>query len=340
MTQVVTQPIDSPAVWVGGELADSADWIHHLTVEEIADIDSALGVAVASGRPLTDLRPEDFPLGVALGPLVDSWHADLDRGRGFALIRGVPVDRYTDEEAELLFWGLGLHLGTPTSQNAAGDLLGHIRDTGADPDDPSVRLYKTRERLGFHSDGADIIALLCLGTAREGGESLLVSAPAVFNEVQRRRPDLVPLLFEQYPFDRNEEDREGEDPYFLFPICRVENGELSTFFIGWYIRDSQRHDSAPRLTPDQRELLDLIDEIAEDPHLHLSMALRRGDIQLAKNSVLLHSRNEFVDHDEPENKRHLLRLWLAATHGFDDASDVLNFGIPEKEGVVADADAD
>jgi len=160
----------------------------------------------------------------------------------------------------------------------------------------------------------------------------------VYNQILDRRPDLAPLLFELFPFDRNDEQNEGELPYFMFPICHVgADGRVGWFFLDWYIRGSQRHPEAPRLSAEQLELLDLVNQIASDPEMYLAMYLQRGDLQLCKNSVLLHARAEYEDFDEPELKRHLLRLWLAATRGFADGDDMFRIGIAAKEGTTSES---
>ena len=338
MTEIRTTSIAAPAAWRSRELTSKRDWIHPLTTAGIRDLDRAVERARASGKPLAELRRSDFPL-TTLAASVERWLDVLESGRGFLLVRGVPVERYGEQGATLAYWGLGLHLGTPVSQNAAGDLLGHVRDTGAAPSDPTVRLYKTHEQLGFHTDGADIIGLLCLRPAKSGGTSRIASSAAIYNEILRRRPDLVPALYEPFPFDRNGEERPGEPPYFSIPLCRHAHFALRTFYIGWYIRGSQRHASAPRLSPEQRAVIDLIDEIAADPAFHLDMEFVSGDIQWLKNSVTLHARTEFEDHPEPERKRHLLRLWLTSRRAFSDSDAFLNTGIPRKEGVSSDAAA-
>lgn len=335
--------IDSKAgaseTWTGAELAERDDWIHELTPGEIAALDAALSHARETGKAMEALTRDDFPLG-ELSSVVDRWLLQLDLGLGFVLVRGIPVERYGQDDSEIAYWGLGLHLGTPVSQNSAGDLLGHVRDIGADPSDPSIRLYKTHEQLGFHSDGADIIGLLCLQPARSGGESRIICTATIHEQIAERRPDLLPTLYEPIPFDRNEEQKDGEDPFFMFPICHTAaDGRTSWFYIDWYIRGSQRHPEAPRLSASQIDLIDLIDEIAADPQLYLSMQLRQGDMQLCKNSALLHSRTEYVDYEEPERKRHLIRLWLAAKKGFDDGDKFLRGGIPTKDGIETDSDA-
>lgn len=333
---IPAQRLRGPAAWLGAEQARRRDWIHQLSAAEKAELEEALATARSSGKPLCEITAADFPLRSLRGR-IETWLDELETGRGFLLVRGVPIDGKSDADCQLLYWGIGAHLGTAVSQNAAGDLLGHVRDTGADAADPSVRLYKTRETLGFHTDGADIIGLLCLRPARRGGISRIASSVAVFNEIQHRRPDLVPLLFEPFPFDRNEEQADGEDPFFSFPLCAWDGAHLRTFYIGWYIRGSQRHPEAPRLTPEQHQLIDLIDEIAESPDVHLDMDFQPGDMQLLKNSVIVHARTEFEDFAEPERKRHLLRLWLTAHRPLTGGDALLQGGIPKKEGVAGDA---
>jgi hypothetical protein len=273
--RILREPIDTPSNWRGEELSASDTWIYRLSPTEISDLECGLEVAKASDRSLFELTRADFPLPV-LGEAIAGWMLELQRGRGFINVKGIPVERLNQADAELCYWGIGLHMGRAVSQNAAGDLLGHVRDTGADPDDPSVRLYKTRVELGFHSDGADLVALFCLQQSRDGGETLLVSTTALYNEILRRRPDLIELLYQPFAFDRNDEEGEGEPGFFEIPICRVLNERPCFFYIPWYIRQAQRHPTAPRLTAAQHELLDLIDALAADPKLHLSMRLEPG----------------------------------------------------------------
>ncbi len=329
-------PIESPAAWRGAELAGRSDWIHVLDAGERRELLEALAHARSGGRARSELRREDFPL-PGLAPRVEGWLETLECGRGFVNVRGFPVEGRSLEEVEWLYWGLGLHLGSAVSQNAAGDLLGHVRDTGADPTDPGVRLYKTRVELGFHSDGADVVGLLCLRAGRSGGALRLVSTASLYNEILGRRPELVPILYQPFYWDRNEEQGPGEEPFFRLPICHAAAQGVSFFYIPWYIRKAQRHPEVPRLSREQQELLDLIDEIAEDPALHLEMRLRPGEINWLKNNTALHSRTAYVDAPEPEHKRHQLRLWLRA-RGFGDADPRVLGGIPKRSGVRSDAE--
>ncbi len=302
-------PISSPAAWFGAEQAKRTDWIYELSDAEKAELDASIRAHRRAGKALTEITASQYPLPV-LGPAIGIWMRELDDGRGFILVRGFPADDYSEQDAAFAYWLIGLHTGCPVPQNRKGEILGHVRDDGADPKQPGIRLYRTRVKLDFHTDGADIIGLLCLKKAKVGGLSRIASSVSVFNEVMRRRPDLVSLLFQGFYWDREADAGPGEPLYFTFPICRYENGRLGTLYIGWYIRNAQRFAEVPRLTPAQVELLALIDSIANDPAFCLDMNFEPGDMQFLKNAVILHARTEYEDWQEPERKRHLLRLWL------------------------------
>jgi hypothetical protein len=321
--------MNTPQSFRGPSLAGDSSWQYRLDADEIEELDHALRAATATGRPLVELSREDFPLGPRLQAAVRHWVRELATGRGFVLVRGIPVERYGEDDAARVYFGLGLHLGRPVSQNAQGDLLGHVRDEGLpDANQPGVRLYRTRKRQDFHTDGADVIGLLCLRTAKSGGTSRIVSSLAIFEEISKRRPDLVDVLFQPFHFDRNDEQRPGEPGSFSLPICLRKDGALRTFYIGWYIRGAQRHPEVPRLTAAQLDALGLIESIANDPAFHLDMEFEPGDLQWLNNAVILHSREAYEDWDEPQRKRHLLRLWLTA-HDFASVDELLRGGVPK-----------
>lgn len=322
----VEAPLRVPAAWRGEELAPRTDWIHDLTRAEVAEIDGAVRAARARGLALEDISRADFSL-PTLAATIEAWASELDAGRGFVLVRGLPVHRLTEHEASIAYWGIGQHLGVPVSQNTDGDLLGHVRDTGADPADPSVRLYRTRAAQPYHTDGSEVVGLLCLQPSQRGGASSIVSSVTVFNEVARRRPDLVELLFQPFYFDLYEQQAPGERPYLAMPIANFFAGRLFTMYIRFYIEQAQRHPDVPRLTARQLELLDLIDEIAASPRFHLDMEFRPGDMQWLSNAVILHGRSAYED--DPDAPRHLLRLWLTLhRHATPGAGGI--GGIPTK----------
>jgi len=302
-------PIEGPAAWKGPDLAARSDWITTLGAAQIAELDAALGVARRRGVTLERLSRDDFPL-PTLTPVIRGWAVELQRGRGVVLVRGLPVERWGDDDAALVYWGIGQHLGEPGAQNPQGDLLGHVVDMGEDATNPFVRLYRTPANIAYHCDLADAVGLLCLRTASSGGASRIVSSVAVYNELLRRRPDLVERLYADFRLDTREE---GSGKLHFVPVqpCRYSAGMLRTFYHSDYFRSVVRHPEVPPFTDQERELLDLYEEIASSPDLYLDMMFAPGDIQLISNHFVLHARTAYADDPAAGRKRHLLRLWLS-----------------------------
>ena len=303
------EPVSGPGVWYGGELARRDEWIRHFSEAEIAEILAA--VEGAKGVPAQDLTRESFRL-PRLGAVLRGILEELLEGRGFILMRGLPVERMTREEQAIAYLGMGSWLGRFRSQNAKGHLLGHVKDLGLDINDPNVRYYQTTRRLEYHTDSVDLVGLLCLKTSKAGGESYLASSMTVYNEILKKNPDALPALFQPFPTDRRGEVPEGMKPWFDITNFQWHAQRLSCIYVRQYIESAQRHfPAAQRLTPGQYAAMDLVDELCNDPAIHLKMDFRPGDIQLLHNHQILHSRGDFENWPEPERHRHLLRLWVA-----------------------------
>jgi hypothetical protein len=302
--------VEGRSAWIGAELARHPEsWIYGLSPAEIGEIEAA--VAQVRGRDLAGLTRADFAL-PTLAPTLDRMREEVLNGRGFLLIRGLPVEGRPIADSAAAYWAIGSYFGNPRSQNAMGHLLGHVRDLGLATTDPNVRTYQTTERQHFHTDSCDIVGLLCLKTAKSGGLSSIVSSMAIYNEMAKRRPDLLARLFRPFATDRRGEVPVGEKPYFDMPVYNDYAGHLSAIYSGTYIRSAQRFAEVPRLTAEDHAALEMFDDLANDKELRLDMELRPGDMQFLHNHTCLHDRTAFVDWPEPERKRHLLRLWLAA----------------------------
>jgi len=305
--------ISGPSVWYGPDLARDRRWIESLTTAEIEEVDRAVRMLDSESRDIITIRAEDFPL-PTLAPRLRSLLEEVLNGRGFVLLRALPVANWNPRQTAIAFFGIGSHLGNARSQNARGHVLGHVKDLGRSSADPAVRIYQTRERQTYHTDSSDIVCLLCVRPARTGGLSSLVSSVTIFNEMRRRRPDLAAVLFEPIETDRRGEALEGQKPYFKIPVFSWHQGFLSAVYQRQYIESARRFAEVPPLTPRQIEALDLFDQLANDPALHMFMEFQPGDIQIVHNHTILHDRTAFDDWPEAERKRHLLRLWLSPTN--------------------------
>ncbi len=308
--EVTTSEVVSPAAWVGRDLPPLEEMAYVLSDDEIAEIETALALAKDSGKESRDLLSEDFPL-PTLAPRVKAWREAVGEGVGFQVVRGVPVERWSQADAELFFWCLGLHLGRPGGQNPQGDLLGHVIDTNASKTDPMVRLYQTSANIDYHCDAADVVGLLCLKKAKSGGKSRIVSSVTVFNELVRRRPELVSRLFEPFQLDSRNETKDGGGGSIPITPCCFAGGKLRTFYHADYFRSAVRHADVAPFTEEELALLDTYEQIAAEPGIYLDMDLQPGDIQLLSNHTNLHARTDYEDYEDPAERRHLLRLWLS-----------------------------
>lgn len=318
----------NPSLWKNADVVADESWKVALTDVQRNELIRVTRAAISAGATIETLTQEQFPL-PSLSNVVDKINTDLSSGRGFLLLRDFPVDLMTEEEASIAYFGLGTHLGIPVRQNSNSELLSHIRDDRTEQDGQIKRLYRTRERQDFHTDAADIIGLLCMHKAKTGGESKIASSPAIYAEMMRRRPDLVDELRAPMYWDKQDEHKDGEQPWFTLPPVFDLNGEPRIFFVGWYIRNAQRWSEVPRLTTRQIEALELLEGIANDPAFHLAMDFEPGDIQFLNNGRILHAREAYDDWEDPDKRRHLLRLWLAA-HKFTSLEENLRVGVQAK----------
>lgn len=310
---VKMKPVVDPAAWTAADLDDDQGWVHPLSPDDIAELDALVARLEPRISDVMDIGREDVDL-PTLGARLSSIGDDVVSGRGLALIRGVPVDRYTRLQAAIAFWSIGLYVGVPVSQNAKGHLLGHVADLGGTSfKNPKNRGYQTHDTLPFHCDSCDVVGLLCLHPSQSGGESTVTSSLNIYNEILKRRPELAAALAEPIYRDRRNEIPPGRDPWYQMPVFNFFEGHLTVSWQGGYIRSAQRFEELPRHSQDLIDGIEMFSNLARELTYH--MDFRQGDIQFLHNHVTVHSRTEFIDFPEPERKRHLLRLWLATPGG-------------------------
>jgi hypothetical protein len=303
------KPVEGPSVWYAKDWDHDDTWITHLSAENIRDIDAALQRVKRNGRPFPTIVREMFPL-PSMEQLLGKLKAELLEGRGFCLLKGLPVGRYSVQDCEQIFWGIGTHLGTGVTQNAAADFISHVYDRRLDYTQRTVRAYQVRDALAMHCDNSDLVGLLCVRAAKSGGASLLTSSMAAFNEVLRTRPEYLGLLFSGFAYDRKNEHGAGEMPFTQkIPVFSASQGVVSCRYARSYIRHAQETTKV-QLSPIEVEALDYLDSITSRKELQIEMTMEPGDMQFCNNYTVLHARRGFEDHPEPDRGRLLLRLWL------------------------------
>jgi alpha-ketoglutarate-dependent taurine dioxygenase len=310
MSHAVSEPavVASLADWRGRDLHPS-DWRYDLSAGEIAEVNHALDVLKASGKSPIEASSGDFPL-PTLGAALRRQVAMVENGLGFRVVSGIPVGDKTEAEARLIAWGIGLHIGVALPQNAQGDAILDVRDTGQETT-KTLRGNHSASEIHYHVDSADLVTLLCRRTAKSGGLSRIVSSLAIHNRMAMLHPDLVAEMYRPLPFYKLARQEGEVSPFFLCPVFGLRDGHFTSRYYRTRILAAAELPGAPRLTRRQRDALDVIHELASDPETYLEMAFKPGDLQIVSNHVIYHARTEFQDHGAPDLKRHLFRMWLA-----------------------------
>ena len=306
-----TAPIaDGRADWRARDVQDGAGWTQVLSHHDLQTLGAAMALARAANIDIDDLTRDNFPL-PGMAALFERILGELETGRGLFLLRGFPVHGFSKPDLRYMYVGFCRHLGATMSQSSGGDHIGDVRNMNVDVNSPRGRAYTSNQRLTFHSDQADVVTLVVLRTAKSGGLSKLASALAIRNEIARTRPDLLEVLHQPFGWSWQEQQPPGEAGWYRQPIYTEKDGRFSSYYIRTHITSAQRYEEVPRLAPRQIEAMDAIDTLANSEEFHISTMFQPGDVQFLNNHVILHSRTAFEDHAEPEQHRHLLRIWLS-----------------------------
>ncbi|BDB26557.1 TauD/TfdA family dioxygenase [Cupriavidus sp. P-10] len=301
-----------PLPWTARQAREDRSWVVRMSDAEIQGMRDALNHARTLGKPLLDMKQADFPLNEAARGVLKRAIDITQGGWGMCLVKGFPVDEWTEEESRLAYWGMSLYMGVGRTQNRASEFMNDVRNEGGEYKVKGGRGYNTNAGLDFHQDSCDVVGLLCRRTARSGGTSKVISSIALYEAVQQQRPDLIAVLKGTFFHSYQGTQDPSQPPYYRCPIFGSHPESFSAR-TNRKNTDAAQRDFAelPRLTPAQLEALDLLDALMPSDELCFTMELEQGDMQLLNNYVTLHSRTPFEDHEEPDRKRHLFRLWLA-----------------------------
>jgi alpha-ketoglutarate-dependent taurine dioxygenase len=317
-TAMLREPLTGPGAWRADTLDAPASWYYPLPAQAWAVLDADLAPLRRQALPVTDLVAS-AELRAACAPALRPALGALENGRGFVVIDRVPLDRYSADEAQAIYWLVGQVLGTPFPQNVQGTLLYDVRDTGQDVQ-YGARFSVTNAESSFHTDNSfgsevlDYVGLLCLRAARSGGLSQMVSGVSVHNALRQRHPEALATLYRPFHIDRRGGVRPGEGPTTLAPVFQQYGRGLLIRYLRYWIHAGHDRAGVP-LTAEQLAALDALDRVAGDPALRVEFALAPGQMYFINNRWILHNRTAFEDHAEPELRRHLVRLWLRRAVG-------------------------
>jgi hypothetical protein len=326
MNEIV--PVEGPGAWLGSQIDYRADGMHVLSTDEIAEIDAALRHLLSLGEvDFPEITAATFPLPTLSGFLVRLGE-DLRFGRGFLLLRGLPLERYSSDDVARIYVGLGAHIGRLLPQSYLGELLGNVLDVS--DIERQARGYHAGGAQRMHTDTCDIVSLLCLRAAKSGGISRIASAAAVHNRLLETRPDLAATLYGEWVFRRMELDAEFGDGRLVKRVVIFSrgSGEFGCNISGSYPRRAVEAGDAV-MTSLQIEALEEVARLSASPEFYLDMNIGEGDIQFLNNRIMLHGRTGYEDWPEVARRRHLMRLWLRVPSWPE---------LPENQGVHSPAD--
>ena len=297
--------------WLATDVQKDTSWQITLTATQVAGFKFALEYAQAKQKPLLQMTKRDFPLPPVCREVLANALALTQGPWGFCLLKGFPVGEWSEAQTRLAYWGIGLYLGVARPQNINSDYMSDVRDAGGQYHVKGGRGYNTNAKLDFHIDSGDVVGLLCRRTAKFGGQSKITSSKAIYQAVKRIAPSLVPVMHEPMAFSWQGAMASADPPSYQCPVADCKDDYFAFRFNLKNILAAQRDfPELSRLSANQQRLIDLVESLFPDPTFCYSMELEEGDLQIVNNYHVIHSRTEFEDHDDPDQKRHLLRLWL------------------------------
>jgi hypothetical protein len=311
-----TQPVTERSAWRAEELVADPTWQHALSGHEIEEIEGAARKVLAAGHAACEFQREDFPL-PTLGPRIEALVDEVENGRGVALLRGIPVQRFDDDMLRALYWGFAVHAATPISQNSKGQLMAEVSDRGNDYGYVNTRGFSTNAELYPHVDTSDMTTLLCVRQARRGGVSKVISSTSVYNAVLAEHPEYLEVLYRGFYNDLRGEGPTGDINELTeerVPVFSYHEGRVSCSFNYRMIEGASNKSGVP-LERLERAALDFVREVSLREALTHSFTMQPGDIQMVSNHSVFHSRTGFEDHPEPERRRCLLRCWMNIRNG-------------------------
>jgi alpha-ketoglutarate-dependent taurine dioxygenase len=310
----LTDIVEGPAAWTRADLDIDQSWIVQFDAADLADIDRALQRVKRDDRIWGEFSREEFEL-PHLRAKLEGIEREVREGRGVVLLRGFPIQSYSLDDVKTVYWGLGCHLGTVISNNVQGEFVSAVVDQGIKPKDRNRRGNTTNRLLDPHTDPSDIVVLLCMEKAKQGGLSSLASAVSVHNEIVRTNPEYLECLHRGFQRDSRGNGPTGDPDEVSqpIPVYDIFEGRLSCSYGRQVILNGARK-AGVKLSPLEIAAVEAVRDLALREDLRVDMLLEPGDIQIINNFRTLHSRSEYIDHEDGR-KRLLLRMWINMHHG-------------------------
>jgi len=304
-TPIYEKQITGPMAWTGEDDLSKEDFVFQLGQADVAALREVL--AFVRDVPRDEITAEmcKHP---DLDAALEAVYEELIRGRGLAVIRGVPVKDYAREEIEKIYWAIMTHFGNLLSNTSLGHRMVPVQEERLPDGAQAARGTKSRAELAMHNDAGDLLGLLCLHGPLSGGQSQFSSGIAAHNTILATRPDILPILYRGFPHHRRSEqpdDQPDVTPYDV-PIFSNNDGKICINFTYSSIVPAL-YAQGRSLMDEESEALEIVRNILVRQQIEFELAA--GEIMLANNFALCHSRSSYVDGDAPDERRLLLRAW-------------------------------
>jgi alpha-ketoglutarate-dependent taurine dioxygenase len=297
--------------WVRDTLSP-ADWLVNLPAGAVDELEGAVHQLRREPLPTLLLSPTQFDL-PQCRKVMAAVGRQLRDGIGLVVLDRVPVERFSVDENRAVGWLLGSLLGRLVAQKWDGAMVYDVRDTGKALT-YGVRRSVTNLDLQFHTDAPwlaappELVGLLCLHPALEGGVSRFVSLVTAHAEMERTHPALLKRLYEPMPWDRQAEHAPDDVKVSWQPVFERTAGGLRGRY-NHSLVESAADLEGKAIDEDGRDALAAMSAIINSPAHWVEFIIGQGQVQYLNNRLFAHSRTPFRDAEEPERKRHLIRLW-------------------------------
>jgi len=314
--EILKNPILEPCVWKVSDFKSENEWTYTFSENQIFELEEAAKKVINKKLAPTSFSKCDFILD-SLTKVLNEQLDILQKGRGFIRLRGLDVKKYDSLTIQTIYWGICSYLGVGIPQNSKGELMSGVKDYGDkiisdNPYRDGIRLHRTTAKIDAHTDSCDHVALLCLQRAKQGGESGVISALSVYNEILKNKPEYLDTLCKGFYIDLIGKGKsEKELSSHQIPVFSYYGGKMCSRFNKSQIELGAEKKSGG-LDSLSKEAVEYVQFLTVQEDFHLKMMLEEGDIQVLNNRVIYHTRTKVLDHEDPSKKRLLYRVWLNA----------------------------
>ena len=291
---ILHEPIVMSGAWTRASSGGKQGFAYQLSKSQLETIEALLAKTRSVPPQSVDRQTFNHP---QLNEMLAEIKREIIHGRGVVIIQGLSRDRFSPDDLERICWGFGTHWGSAHCQSLDGDRLGRVRN------EKMEKGYKSTGELTFHCDPFQILGLMCVQTAASGGLTRLTSSLAIYNEILKSRPDLLPALYRGFHYATEATDMATSR--IPIPVFSCRGGQVSCMYLSRYIHKAATLMNIP-LPPDLDEAMQLFDATANRDDLAVEFMIEAGEMLVCHNFSTIHSRTPFEDSDQKQ--RYLLRL--------------------------------